>query len=149
MLATLYIEDLEMWQQNSYVVTPPDGTWLANSNEVATVEITMEGIEEKTMVVDSFSYTNVPEGLYASVAGELDVRLWGLSEELEAMDVTALTATADLSGITDIGSYRVPATVTVSGYRDVAVKGSYEVTVIVTDTAPVPDADGRQPDAGA
>lgn len=148
-LATLYIEDLEMWQQNSYVVTPPDGTWLANSNEVATVEITMEGIEEKTMVVDSFSYTNVPEGLYASVAGELDVRLWGLSEELEAMDVTALTATADLSGITDIGSYRVPATVTVSGYRDVAVKGSYEVTVIVTDTAPVPDADGRQPDAGA
>ena len=148
-LATLYIEDLEMWQQNSYVVTPPDGTWLANSNEVATVEITMEGIEEKTMVVDSFSCTNVPEGLYASVAGELDVRLWGLSEELEAMDVTALTATADLSGITDIGSYRVPATVTVSGYRDVAVKGSYEVTVIVTDTAPVPDTDGGQPDAGA
>lgn len=148
-LATLYIEDLEMWQQNSYVVTPPDGTWLANSNEVATVEITMEGIEEKTMVVDSFSYTNVPEGLYAAVAGELDVRLWGLSEELEAMDVTALTATADLSGITDIGSYRVPVTVTVSGYRDVAVKGSYEVTVIVTDTAPVPDTDGGQPDAGA
>ena len=148
-LATLYIEDLEMWQQNSYVVTPPDGTWLANSNEVATVEITMEGIEEKTMVVDSFSYTNVPEGLYAAVAGELDVRLWGLSEELEAMDVTALTATADLSGITDIGSYRVPATVTVSGYRDVAVKGSYEVTVIVTDTAPVPDTGGGQPDAGA
>ena len=148
-LATLYIEDLEMWQQNSYVVTPPDGTWLANSNEVATVEITMVGIEEKTMVVDSFSYTNVPEGLYATVAGELDVRLWGLSEELEAMDVTALTATADLSGITDIGSYRVPATVTVSGYRDVAVKGSYEVTVIVTDTAPVPDTDGGQPDAGA
>ena len=148
-LATLYIEDLEMWQQNSYVVTPPDGTWLANSNEVATVEITMVGIEEKTMVVDSFSYTNVPEGLYAAVAGELDVRLWGLSEELEAMDVTALTATADLSGITDIGSYRVPVTVTVSGYRDVAVKGSYEVTVIVTDTAPVPDTDGGQPDAGA
>ena len=148
-LATLYIEDLEMWQQNSYVVTPPDGTWLANSNEVATVEISMVGIEEKTMVVDSFSYTNVPEGLYAAVAGELDVRLWGLSEELEAMDVTALTATADLSGITDIGSYRVPATVTVSGYRDVAVKGSYEVTVIVTDAAPVPDTDGGQPDAGA
>ena len=148
-LATLYIEDLEMWQQNSYVVTPPDGTWLANSNEVATVEISMVGIEEKTMVVDSFSYTNVPEGLYAAVAGELYVRLWGLSEELEAMDVTALTATSDLSGITDIGSYRVPATVTVSGYRDVAVKGSYEVTVIVTDTAPVPDTDGGQPDAGA
>ena len=31
-LATLYIEDLELWQQNSYVVTAPDGTRLANSN---------------------------------------------------------------------------------------------------------------------
>ena len=26
-LATLYIEDLDIWQQNSYVVTAPDGTW--------------------------------------------------------------------------------------------------------------------------
>ena len=85
-LATLYIEDLDIWQQNSYVVTAPDGTWLANSNEVATVEITMEGIEEKTVTVDTFSYTNVPSGLYAEVLDTLDVRLWGLSEELAELE---------------------------------------------------------------
>ena len=122
-LATLYIEDLELWQQNSYVVTAPDGTRLANSNEVATVEISMEGIEEKTVTVNSFSYTNVPDGLYAEITEQLDVRLWGLSEELET------------------GSYRVPVTVTVSGYKDVTVKGSYEVTVYITDVAPEPPAD--------
>ena len=142
-LATLYIEDLDLWQQNSYVVTPPDGTWLANSNEVATVEITMEGIEEMTVTVDTFSYTNVPSGLYPEITGGLDVRLWGLADELAKMDAAALTAMADLSGITEPGSYRVPVTVTISGYRDVAVKGSYEVTVYITDTepAPVPPAD--------
>ena len=142
-LATLYIEDLDIWQQNSYVVTAPDGTWLANSNEVATVEITMEGIEEKTVTVDTFSYTNVPSGLYAEVQDTLDVRLWGLSEELAELKADAITATVDLSSVT--GSCRVPVTVTVSGYRDVAVKGSYEVTVYVTDTQPEPEP---EPDGG-
>lgn len=150
-LATLYIEDLDLWQQNSYVVTAPDGTWLANSNEVATVEITMEGIEETTVTVDTFSYTNVPSGLYPEITGGLDVRLWGLADELAEMDAAALTAMADLSGITEPGSYRVPVTVTISGYRDVAVKGSYEVTVYITDTEPAPvppaDTDG-QPETG-
>ena len=144
-LATLYIEDLDIWQQNSYVVTAPDGTWLANSNEVATVEITMEGIEEKTVTVDTFSYTNVPSGLYPEVQDTLDVRLWGLSEELAELKADAITATVDLSSVTETGSCRVPVTVTVSGYRDVAVKGSYEVTVYVTDTQPEPEP---EPDGG-
>lgn len=144
-LATLYIEDLDIWQQNSYVVTAPDGTWLANSNEVATVEITMEGIEEKTVTMDTFSYTNVPSGLYAEVMDTLDVRLWGLSEELAELKADAITATVDLSSVTETGSCRVPVTVTVSGYRDVAVKGSYEVTVYVTDTQPEPEP---EPDGG-
>ena len=144
-LATLYIEDLDIWQQNSYVVTAPDGTWLANSNEVATVEITMEGIEEKTVTVDTFSYTNMPSGLYAEVMDTLDVRLWGLSEELAELKADAITATVDLSSVTETGSCRVPVTVTVSGYRDVAVKGSYEVTVYVTDTQPEPEP---EPDGG-
>lgn len=144
-LATLYIEDLDIWQQNSYVVTAPDGTWLANSNEVATVEITMEGIEEKTVTVDTFSYTNVPSGLYAEVQDTLDVRLWGLSEELAELKADAITATVDLSSVTETGSCRVPVTVTVSGYRDVAVKGSYEVTVYITDTQPEPEP---EPDGG-
>ena len=138
-LATLYIEDLELWQQNSYVVTAPDGTWLANSNEVATVEISMEGIEETTVTVDAFRYTNVPSGLYPEVMGSLDVRLWGLSDELAKLDASALTATADLSSVTEPGSHRVPVSVTISGYRDVAVKGSYEVTVYVSDTEPAPE----------
>lgn len=101
----------------------------------------MEGIEEKTVTVNSFSYANVPDGLYAEITEQLDVRLWGLSEELEELDASALTATAELGEVTETGSYRVPVTVTVSGYKDVTVKGSYEVTVYITDVAPEPPAD--------
>ena len=60
---------------------------------------------------------------------------------LEKVSIEELTATADLSGVTETGSYRVPVTVTVSGYKDVTVKGSYEVTVYITDVAPEPPAD--------
>ena len=52
-LATLHVDDLELHQQNSYVVTPPDGTWLVNGNEVATADITLEGIEEKSLTATS------------------------------------------------------------------------------------------------
>ena len=83
----------------------------------------------------------MPSGLYPEILSSLDVRLWGLTDELAELDASALTATADLSGVTEPGSYRVPVSVTISGYRDVAVKGSYEVTVYVTDTEPEPPAD--------
>ena len=61
-----------------------------------------------------------------------------LREELAELKADAITATVDLSSVTETGSCRVPVTVTVSGYRDVAVKGSYEVTVYITDTEPAP-----------
>ena len=58
-LATLYIEDLDIWQQNSYVVTAPDGTWLANSNEVATVEITMEITRVRSTLMPASRATSI------------------------------------------------------------------------------------------
>ena len=120
-LATLHVDDLGLHQQNSYVVTPPDGTWLVNGNEVAT----------------DLSFTDLPAGLYAVVPeGGLTVRLWGLSEEIEAITAENLRATADMSTVTGQGSFTVPVTVTVSGFSDVTVRGTYELTLTITDTPP-------------
>ena len=58
-LATLHVDDLELHQQNSYVVTPPDGTWLANSNEVATVEITMEITRVRSTLIPASRATSI------------------------------------------------------------------------------------------
>lgn len=141
-LATLHVDDLELHQQNSYVVTPPDGTWLVNGNEVATADITLEGIEEKSLTATSIEFDKLPSGLYAIAPdGGLTVRLWGLSEEIEAVTAENLRVIADMSAVTGQGTVTVPVTVTISGFNDVTVRGTYELTVTVTDVAPtVPEA---------
>ena len=144
-LATLHVDDLELHQQNSYVVTPPDGTWLVNGNEVATADIPLEGIEEKSLTATSIEFDKLPSGLYAIAPdGGLTVRLWGLSEEIEAVTAENLRVIADMSAVTGQGTVTVPVTVTISGFNDVTVRGTYELTVTVTDVAPtVPEtADG-------
>ena len=144
-LATLHVDDLELHQQNSYVVTPPDGTWLVNGNEVATADITLDGIEEKSLTATSIEFDKLPSGLYAIAPdGGLTVRLWGLSEEIEAVTAENLRVIADMSAVTGQGTVTVPVTVTISGFNDVTVRGTYELTVTVTDVAPtVPEtADG-------
>ena len=79
----------------------------------------------------------MPAGLYAVVPeGGLTVRLWGLSEEIEAITAENLRATADMSAVTGQGSFTVPVTVTVSGFSDVTVRGTYELTLTITDTPP-------------
>lgn len=136
-LATLHVDDLELHQQNSYVVTPPDGTWLVNGNEVATADITLEGIEERSLTATSIEFDKLPSGLYAIAPdGGLTVRLWGLSEEIEAVTAENLRVIADMSAVTDQGTVTVPVTVTISGFNDVTVRGTYELTVTVTDVAP-------------
>lgn len=136
-LATLHVDDLELHQQNSYVVTPPDGTWLVNGNEVATADITLEGIEEKSLTATSIEFDKLPSELYAIAPdGGLTVRLWGLSEEIEAVTAENLRVIADMSAVTGQGTVTVPVTVTISGFNDVTVRGTYELTVTVTDVAP-------------
>ena len=136
-LATLHVDDLELHQQNSYVVTPPDGTWLVNGNEVATADITLEGIEEKSLTATSIEFDKLPSGLYAIAPdGGLTVRLWGLSEEIEAVTAENLRVIADMSAVTGQGTVTVPVTVTISGFNDVTVRGTYELTVTVTDVSP-------------
>ena len=136
-LATLHVDDLELHQQNSYVVTPPDGTWLVNGNEVATADITLEGIEEKSLTATSIEFDKLPSGLYAIAPdGGLTVRLWGLSEEIEAVTAENLRVIADMSAVTGQGTVTVPVTVTISGFNDVTVRGTCELTVTVTDVAP-------------
>lgn len=136
-LATLHVDDLELHQQNSYVVTPPDSTWLVNGNEVATADITLEGIEEKSLTATSIEFDKLPSGLYAIAPdGGLTVRLWGLSEEIEAVTAENLRVIADMSAVTGQGTVTVPVTVTISGFNDVTVRGTYELTVTVTDVAP-------------
>ena len=41
-----------------------------------------------------------------------------------------------MSAVTGLGPVTVPVTVTISGFNDVTVRGTYELTVTVTDVPP-------------
>ena len=142
-LATLHVDDLELHQQNSYVVTPPDGTWLVNGNEVARVEITLDGIDETTLTATDITYENLPAGLYAvPMTGGLTVRLWGVADEIAEVKPENIKVYADMSAVTGPGPVTVPVTVTITDFSDVTVRGTYELEVSVTNAPlqPEPDA---------
>ena len=141
-LATLYVEDLELTQQNSYVVTPPDGTWLVNGNEVARVEITLDGIDETTLTATDITYENLPAGLYAvPMTGGLTVRLWGVADEIAEVKPENIKVYADMSAVTGPGPVTVPVTVTITDFSDVTVRGTYELEVSVTNAPLQPEQD--------
>lgn len=132
-LDTIYLQDLQPSQSLVYDIPVPDGTSLPEDTTQATVTIVVTGVSERTVTVDQFTCTNIPDGYSATVTTDsLRVTLRGLSEELDALTVENIRVAADLSDVTQTGPNTVPAVIQISGYEHVGAKGSYQVIVDVT-----------------
>ena len=142
-LDTLYLQDLEDYQSLNYDIPLPEGTELTEGEASVTVTVVVDGVSERRVTTSNFAVENAPEGFVAELVTErLEILLRGLDTELDALSGENLLVTADLSGIQGAGSYTVPATVTINGYSNVGVKGSYQV--IVSVAPPVTPDDGVQ-----
>jgi hypothetical protein len=144
-LDTIYLQDLDEQQTLTYTISLPEGTELVGEEKTATVTIVMEGVSERYVTVNNFDFKNIPEGYEAvPVTESLEILLRGLTTELDVLSGAQLTVVADLKNVQDEGSYTVPVTVTVNGYDNVGVKGSYQVIVSVAKNSsrmvPSPDA---------
>lgn len=135
-LETIDVQKLAASQKKNYTIKAPDGTYLLGDNTIATATITVTGTAEKTVWVDDIACANVAEGLEAVAPGSLNVTLWGSMDEVGEVKAEDISATADLSGVTEPGTYSVGVVVTVNGYSNVAVKGTYQVSVNVTAAEP-------------
>ena len=140
-LDTIYLQDLDEYQTLHYEIDLPRDTELVGSVDEVTVTIVVSGVSERRISTSNFTCANIPEGYDASVVTEsLSITLRGLSSQLSAMDGGDLQITADLSDITEAGSFTVPVKVQVNGYDGVGIKGSYQVIVNVEKKAePEPD----------
>lgn len=134
-LDKIYVEDLSGYQTFSYDIAAPVGTTLWSDETVATVSIISQGAGEDVITTTNITCENVADGLKADVLGDVDVTLWGQNESLEEVVPDELMVRVDLSDITEPGVYELPAAVTLQGYDKVAVKGTYTVTVSVTERA--------------
>ncbi len=142
-LDTIYLQDLTESQTLQYNISVPEGAEVVGGNTKVTVTIAMNGVSERRISSNNFVCTNVPEGFDAAVETEsLSVTLRGLTAEIDALTGENLLITADLSGITEPGSYTIPVSIQVNGYQNVGVKGSYQVIVQVEPAAvdPAPQA---------
>ena len=131
-LDTIYLQDLDEEQTLEYEISVPDGAEVVGDETRVTVTITMSGVSERRISTDNFVTANLAEGLGAAIVTEsLSVMLRGFTEEIDAMDGSDLTVTVDLAGITQAGTYTLPVTVRVNEYRNVGIKGAYQVIVEV------------------
>ena len=146
-LETIDVQKLAASQKKNYTIKAPDNTYLLGSNTIATATITVTGTTEKVVNVSDITCAKVKEGLEAEVPGSLSLTVWGNVEEVDEIQAENITVTADLSEVSEPGTYSVSVVATINGYSDVAVKGTYQVTVYVTESeiepiVPIEDGNG-------
>ena len=106
------------------------------------VTVVVRGVTERTLTVSRFTFENVPEGMTATAETEsLNVRLRGLTAEVNALTAENVHIVADLSGLTGAGVHTVPVTIRIEGYENIGIKGSYQMVVdlkVASDTPTEP-----------
>ena len=129
-LDTLYVQDLEDSQSLTYTIPVPEDVTIADGVDTATVTVVVRGVTERTLTVSRFTFENVPEGMTATAETEsLNVRLRGLTAEVNALTAENVHIVADLSGLTGAGVHTVPVTIRIEGYENIGIKGSYQMVV--------------------
>ena len=96
----------------------------------ATVSVTVEGLATRTLEVDNIVLSNVPTGYKVTSATRArTVVIRGREEELNLIDPSQLQIVVDMSDITAVGTYPVPAKVYLNSSDSVGVIGEYSVVV--------------------
>ena len=100
----------------------------------ATVTVTIQGLETRTISVSNFELRNVSEGFHAEMVTEsIDIQIRGPGDSLDQISPSQILVVGDLTDIISAtGRYTVPARVYLNGPSDVGVVGEYNVTVQVT-----------------
>lgn len=124
-----------------FPISLPNGMVSTDGVTDVTAEVSLKSVTMKEYIATRFAAENVPQGLSASVMTEvLAVTLRGRAAAFADLPETALLVTADLSQITEAGTYSVPASVRCEGAA-VDVLGSYTVTVSVGEASPAVEAE--------
>lgn len=98
----------------------------------ATVTVTITGLSTRSVDVDNITAGTVPQGYNVTFATQVkSVLLRGEEEALAAVDASQVRIVADLSSISSVGTYPVPATVYVDA-DGVGVVGEYSIVVNVS-----------------
>lgn len=143
-LDRIYAEDIAGYQTFSYDIKAPVGTTLAADSEtVASVTVIVNGAKEVMLKVEDITCENVAEGLKAAADTSFNVTVWGMTDVIDAMTAEDLQVRVDLADVTEVGTYELPAIVTLRGGSKATVMGDYTVSVTVTERESEPREGAR------
>ena len=139
----------------SYAIPIPEGCENLSGVTRATLRISFRDMQRTTVTATNFILQNTPDGRDVNLLTEqLAVSIFGTSGNVEAITGDDILVTVDLADFgSAVGTYTVPAEVTVLG-RDVGVSGGpYRVRVTISeqtaDQPAEPDVPaGENPDTG-
>ena len=134
-LDKIYVEDLVTGLNGpySYTIKTPVGVSTQNGVKEAVVTVAVNGTTEGTVTVERVDCEGVADGLRAHVDEPLAVSLWGTEEAVLTMTPEQVLVRVDVSEITEVGVYTLPAIVTLKDVEGVSVRGEYVVTVHVEE----------------
>lgn len=99
----------------------------------ATVTVTVSGLSTRSFDVDNIEPLNTPSGYSVTVVNQMrTVVVRGKEEALDEIDASQIRIVADMSQITTVGTYHVPAKVYLDANSQVGVIGDYNVVVNVS-----------------
>lgn len=143
-LDRIYVEDIAGYQTFNYDIKAPVGTTLAADAEtVASVTVIVNGAKEVMLKVEDITCENVAEGLKAAADTGFNVTVWGMTDVIDAMTAEDLQVRVDLADVTEVGTYELPAIVTLRGGSKATVMGDYTVSVTVTERESEPREGAR------
>ena len=152
-LDSFIIENLGTTTNHSYAIPVPEGCENLSGVTRATLRISFRDMMRTSLATGNFRILNEPTDRHVTVqTAQVVAILFGTAEDVAAVEPDDITVTVDLADFgTAVGTYSVPAEVTVSG-SDVGVSGTYQVRVTISDTPPAvvpeepegPDASGEE-----
>ena len=134
-LDKIYVEDLITGLNGpySYTIKTPAGVSTQNGVKEAVVTVAVNGTTEGSVIVENVNCEGVADGLRAHVDEPLTIALWGTEEAVLTMTPEQVLVRVDVSEITEVGVYTLPAIVTLQNTEGVSVRGEYMVKVQVEE----------------
>ncbi len=134
-LDKIYVEDLITGLNGpySYTIKTPAGVSTQNGVKEAVVTVAVNGTTEGSVIVENVNCEGVADGLRAHVDEPLTIALWGTEEAVLTMTPEQVLVRVDVSEITEVGVYTLPAIVTLQNTEGVSVRGEYMVKVLVEE----------------
>ncbi len=133
-LGTIDLGTMTKAETLEFDVVLPEGVTNETGVTTVKVDVNFPNLRTRKLSVTDIQIANLPEGLAAELITEsIELTLRGLAAQLDAIKVSDLTVTVDLSD-SQPGTFTKGVSITIdSKYPDVGMMGTYSVSVTVKE----------------